>query len=156
MRIGIGWDVHKLVRGRKLILGGVNIPFRKGLAGYSDADVLTHAVIDSLLGAAAAGDIGSYFPTGNPKYKNISSIKLLEKAAGIIRKKRYKVVNVDSTVIAQEPRLTPYTDIMARTIAKALKIPPSSVNVKAKTEDKLGYVGRGMAISAQAVCLIQR
>ncbi len=156
MRIGIGWDVHKLVRGRKLILGGVNVPFKKGLAGYSDADVLVHAVIDSILGAAAAGDIGSHFPTGNPKYKDISSIKLLEKVAGIIKRKKYRVVNIDSTVIAQEPRLTPYTDIMAASIAEALELPPSSVNVKSKTEDKLGYIGQGKAISAQAVCLLQK
>ncbi|MFA5104751.1 MAG: 2-C-methyl-D-erythritol 2,4-cyclodiphosphate synthase [Candidatus Margulisiibacteriota bacterium] len=155
MRIGIGWDVHKLVRGRKLILGGINIPFKKGLAGYSDADVLVHAIIDSILGAAAAGDIGSHFPTGNPKYKDISSIKLLEKVAALIKQKKYKIVNIDSTVIAQEPRLTPYTDIMAAAIAKTLKLSPSSVNVKAKTQDKLGYIGRGKAISAQAVCLVQ-
>lgn len=155
MRVGIGWDVHKLVKGRKLILGGINIPYKKGLAGYSDADVLVHAVIDSILGAAAAGDIGSHFPTGNPKYKNISSIKLLEKVAALIKQKKYRISNIDSTVIAQEPRLTPYTDVMAASIAKALKLPPASVNVKAKTEDKLGYVGQGKAISAQAVCLVQ-
>lgn len=155
MRVGTGWDVHKLVKGRKLILGGINIPFKKGLAGYSDADVLIHAVIDSVLGAAAAGDIGSHFPTGDPKYKGISSIKLLEKVADLLKQKKLRIVNIDSTVIAQEPRLTPYTDVMAASMAKALKLPPSSVNVKAKTEDKLGYIGQGRAIAAQAVCLVR-
>lgn len=154
MRIGIGWDVHKLVKGRKLVLGGVAVPFKKGLEGYSDADVLVHAMIDSLLGAAALGDIGSHFPTGNPKYKDISSIKLLEKTAALLKKKGFRIVNIDSTVIAQEPRLTPYTHLMASTIAKTLKLPPSSVNVKTKTADRLGYIGRGEAVSAQAVSLL--
>jgi 2-C-methyl-D-erythritol 2,4-cyclodiphosphate synthase len=154
MRIGIGWDVHKLVKGRKLVLGGVAVPFKNGLEGYSDADVLVHAMIDSLLGAAALGDIGSHFPTGFPKYKDISSIKLLEKTAALLKKKGFRIVNIDSTVIAQEPRLTPYTHLMASTIAKTLKLPPSSVNVKAKTADRLGYIGRGEAVSAQAVSLL--
>jgi 2-C-methyl-D-erythritol 2,4-cyclodiphosphate synthase len=154
MRIGIGWDVHKLVKGRKLVLGGVAVPFKNGLEGYSDADVLVHAMIDSLLGAAALGDIGSHFPTGFPKYKDISSIKLLEKTAALLKKKGFRIVNIDSTVIAQEPRLTPYTHLMASTIAKTLKLPPSSVNVKAKTADRLGYIGRGDAVCAQAVCLL--
>ncbi len=154
MRIGTGWDVHKLVKGRKLVLGGVIIPYKKGLEGYSDADVLVHAIIDSLLGAAALGDIGSHFPTGVPKFKNISSLKLLEITATFIKKKGFRIKNIDSTVIAQEPRLTPYTHLMASTIAKTLKLPPSSVNVKAKTADRLGYIGRGEAVSAQAVSLL--
>lgn len=156
MRIGIGWDVHKLVKGRKLVLGGLNVPFKKGLAGYSDADVLVHAVIDSMLGAVSEGDIGTHFPTGNPRYKNISSIKLLEKTAAILRSKKYKISNIDSIVIAQEPRLSPYVDIMAANIAKALDISPEQVSVKSKTEDKLGYIGKGQAISSQAVCLVQK
>ncbi len=154
MRIGTGWDVHKLVKGRKLVLGGVIVPYKKGLEGYSDADVLVHAIIDSLLGAAALGDIGSHFPTGVPKYKGISSLKLLEITAGLLKKKGFRIKNIDSTVIAQEPRLTPYTHLMASTIAKTLKLPPSSVNVKAKTADRLGYIGRGEAVSAQAVSLL--
>lgn len=156
MRIGIGWDVHKLVKGRKLVLGGLNVPFKKGLAGYSDADVLVHAVIDSILGAVSEGDIGTHFPTGNPRYKNISSIKLLEKTAVILRAKKHKISNIDSIVIAQEPRLSPYVDIMAANIAKALDISPEQVSVKSKTEDNLGYIGKGQAISAQAVCLVQK
>lgn len=154
MRIGTGWDVHKLVKGRKLVLGGVIVPYKKGLEGYSDADVLVHAIIDSLLGAAALGDIGSHFPTGVPKYKGISSLKLLEITAGLLKKKGFRIKNIDSTVIAQEPRLTPYTHLMASTIARTLKLPPSSVNVKAKTADRLGYIGRGEAVSAQAVSLL--
>ncbi len=154
MRVGIGWDVHKLVKGRRLVLGGVRVPFKKGLAGYSDADVLTHAIIDSILGAAALGDIGGHFPTGDPKYKDISSIELLDTVRVLIKKKKCRIVNIDSIVIAQKPRLAPYTHLMASLIARTLKLPPSSVNVKAKTEDRLGYVGQGKAISAQSVCLL--
>lgn len=154
MRIGTGYDVHRLVEGRKLILGGVEIPFEKGLLGHSDADVLVHAVIDALLGAAALRDIGFHFPDSDPQYKGISSLVLLEKTGRMLSEKGYGIVNVDSTVIAQSPKISPYIPGMIRNIALALGIPEDRVNVKAKTEEGLGFTGSGEGIAAQAVAMI--
>ena len=155
MRIGSGYDVHKLVEGRLLILGGVEIPYAKGLLGHSDADVLVHAVIDALVGAMGMGDIGRHFPDGDAKYKNIDSLKLLQAVLAMMKKYGYRVINIDSTIIAQAPKLAPYTEKMRKRIAKVLEIDPSLVNVKAKTEEGLGFTGSGEGIAAQAVCLIE-
>lgn len=155
MRVGIGWDVHKLGKGRKLVLGGIEVPFKLGLVGYSDADVLTHAVIDALLGATGLGDIGTHFPAGDKRFKDISSMKLLARVLAMIKKRGWEIVNIDSTVIAEKPVLGPYVFMMAKKLARAAGIPSDRVNVKAKTEEKLGYIGKGEAISAQAVCLIK-
>lgn len=154
MRIGHGYDVHKLVAERKLIIGGVDIPFEKGLLGHSDADVLTHAIMDALLGAAALGDIGLHFPDNDPAYKDADSIKLLEKVGDILESKLFVVDNIDATIIAQVPKMRPYIDTMRENIAKALKIPVSLVNVKATTEEGLGFTGAGEGIAAHAVCLL--
>ncbi len=154
MRIGHGYDVHKLVSERKLIIGGVDIPFEKGLLGHSDADVLTHAIMDALLGAAALGDIGLHFPDNDPAYKDADSIKLLEKVGDILESKLFVVDNIDATIIAQVPKMRPYIDTMCENIAKALKIPVSLVNVKATTEEGLGFTGAGEGIAAHAVCLL--
>lgn len=154
MRIGHGYDVHRLTDGRKCIIGGVDIPFEKGLLGHSDADVLLHAVCDALLGAAALGDIGKHFPDTEEKYKDISSLLLLKYTAELVKKNNYKIVNIDATVIAQAPKLSPYIDSMVSNIANTLGIPQSSVNIKATTEEKLGFTGNGEGISAHAVCLI--
>ncbi len=154
MRIGHGYDVHKLVAERKLIIGGVDIPFEKGLLGHSDADVLTHAIMDALLGAAALGDIGLHFPDNDPAYKDADSIKLLEKVGDILESKLFVVDNIDATIIAQVPKMRPYIDTMRENIAKALKIPVSLVNVKATTEEGLGFTGVGEGIAAHAVCLL--
>ena len=154
MRVGFGYDVHRLESGNDLILGGVKIPFDKGLLGHSDADVLIHAVIDSLFGAAALGDIGRHFPDTDAEYKGVSSIKLLDLCAAEIRAKGYSVINVDSTVVAQEPKLQPYIDEMRENIAKSLRIDISRVSVKAKTEERLGFTGKGEGMSAYAVALI--
>lgn len=154
MRIGHGYDVHKLVSERKLIIGGVDIPFEKGLLGHSDADVLTHAIMDALLGAAALGDIGLHFPDNDPAYKDADSIKLLEKVGDILESKLFVVDNIDATIIAQVPKMRPYIDTMRENIAKALKIPVSLVNVKATTEEGLGFTGVGEGIAAHAVCLL--
>ena len=154
MRIGHGYDVHKLVAERKLIIGGVDIPFEKGLLGHSDADVLTHAIMDALLGAAALGDIGLHFPDNDPAYKDADSIKLLEKVGDILESKLFVVDNIDATIIAQVPKMRPYIDTMCENIAKALKIPVSLVNVKATTEEGLGFTGAGEGIAAHAVCLL--
>ena len=154
MRIGHGYDVHRLVPDRKLILGGVEIPYELGLLGHSDADVLLHAVIDSLLGAAALGDIGKLFPDSDMKYKDISSMILLEQAMERIRKKGFKVGNVDVTVIAQRPKLLPYIPQMRENVAAALRLPVERVNVKATTTEKLGFEGEQLGISAQAMCLL--
>lgn len=154
MRIGHGYDVHKLVSERKLIIGGVDIPFEKGLLGHSDADVLTHAIMDALLGAAALGDIGLHFPDNDPAYKDADSIKLLEKVGDILESKLFVVDNIDATIIAQVPKMRPYIDTMRENIAKALKIPVSLVNVKATTEEGLGFTGAGEGIAAHAVCLL--
>ena len=155
MRIGHGYDVHRLVPDRKLILGGVEIPYELGLLGHSDADVLLHAVIDSLLGAAALGDIGKLFPDSDMKYKDISSMILLEQAMERIRQKGFKVGNVDVTVIAQRPKLLPYIPQMREDLAQALLLPPDRVNIKATTEEGLGFTGNGEGISCHAVSLLE-
>ncbi len=154
MRIGHGYDVHRLVEGRKLILGGVEIPFEKGLLGHSDADVLLHAVSDALLGAAALGDIGRHFPDTDPAYKDADSKLLLACVVEKIHAKGYRVENVDVTVIAQRPKLMPYIPQMVENIAQILQINPDCVNVKATTEEKLGFTGDGSGISCHAVCLL--
>lgn len=154
MRIGYGYDVHKLVEGRKLIIGGVEIPFKKGLMGHSDADVLLHAVADALLGAAALGDIGKHFPDTAPEYKDISSMILLEKVANILDEKTLLVENIDTTIVAQEPKLAPYLDDMRKNIASVLHIDLSQVNIKATTEERLGFTGCGEGIAAHAICLL--
>lgn len=154
MRIGQGYDVHRLVEGRKLILGGVEIPYEKGLLGHSDADVLLHAVMDALLGAAALGDIGQHFPDSDERYKGISSVELLEEVGKILQENGYLIENIDSTVIAQRPKLLPYRPQMAKNIADALGIEPDQVSVKATTEEGLGFTGAGEGISAQAIALL--
>lgn len=154
MRIGHGYDVHKLTENRKLILGGVDIPYEKGLLGHSDADVLLHAISDALLGASALGDIGKHFPDTDPKYKGADSLLLLKEVCRLINEKGYKIENIDSTVIAQAPKLKPYIEQMRENIAKACGISADQVNVKATTEEKLGFTGSGEGISAHAVCLI--
>ena len=154
MRVGMGYDVHKLVEGRDLILGGVKIPHTLGLLGHSDADVLLHAIMDALLGAAALGDIGKHFPDTDPKYKGISSIKLLEHVAELISEKGYVVENIDATIIAQKPKMRPYIEEMEQNIAKALGIDVSQINVKATTEEGLGFTGTEQGISSQAICAL--
>ncbi|MCR4909299.1 MAG: 2-C-methyl-D-erythritol 2,4-cyclodiphosphate synthase [Lachnospiraceae bacterium] len=154
MRIGMGYDVHKLVTGRDLILGGVKIPYEKGLLGHSDADVLTHAVMDALLGAAGEEDIGKHFPDTDPAYEGADSIALLKSVGEILTKKLLFVGNIDATVIAQRPKLRPYIEEMEKRIAGALDIEPSQVNIKATTEEGMGFTGEGKGISAQAVCLL--
>lgn len=154
MRIGTGYDVHKLVEGRKLIIGGVEIPYEKGLLGHSDADVLVHAVMDALLGAAALGDIGKHFPDSDPKYKGADSLMLMREVRRVLSENGFEVGNVDATIIAQAPRMSPHIDTMRRNIADALGLDVSKVSVKATTEERLGFTGRGEGISAQAVALI--
>lgn len=154
MRVGMGYDVHRLVEGRELIMGGVNIPYEKGLLGHSDADVLLHAIMDALLGAAALGDIGKHFPDSDPAYKGISSILLLEKVGELLTGEGYFVGNVDATIIAQAPKMRPYIDQMRENIAKALDVDVSCINVKATTEEGLGFTGTGEGISAQAICML--
>lgn len=154
MRIGQGYDVHRLVEGRKLIIGGVDIPYEKGLLGHSDADVLLHAVMDALLGAAALGDIGQHFPDSDGRYKGISSIALLKEVGKILQENGYMIENIDSTVIAQRPKLLPYRPQMAENIAAALGIEKEQVSVKATTEEGLGFTGTGEGISAQAIALL--
>lgn len=153
-RIGTGYDVHRLTEGRKLIIGGVEIPYEKGLLGHSDADVLLHAIMDALLGAAAAGDIGLHFPDNDPAYEGASSLMLLRKVGGILTNKGYYINNIDATIIAQAPKMRPYIDEMRKNIATVLGIPMDRVSVKATTEERLGFTGRGEGISAQAVCSI--
>ncbi len=150
MRVGIGYDCHRLAPERKLVLGGINIPFDKGLIGWSDADILCHAAIDSLLGAAAMGDIGTHFPPGDPSYKDISSLSLLEEVVRKIKSKGYRVVNIDSTIIAEQPRLLEYIDQMRQKLAGVLEVDISNVSIKASTANLLGFVGReeGMAVWA--------
>ncbi len=155
MRIGQGYDVHRLAAGRKLILGGVQVPFAKGLAGHSDADVLTHAVIDALLGAAALGDIGALFPDTDPRYLGADSIRLLGEVRRLLAQNGYRVGNLDATVTAQAPKLRPYVAAMRANLARACGIPEDPVSVKATTEEGLGFTGAGEGISALAVCLIE-
>lgn len=154
MRIGTGYDVHKLVEGRKLILGGVEIPYEKGLLGHSDADVIVHAIMDALLGALALGDIGKHFPDTDKAYEGASSIELLRRVGKMIEEQNYVIENIDSTIIAQRPKLLPYIDEMRQNVADALKIDVHRVNIKATTEEHLGFTGRGEGISSQAVTLL--
>ena len=156
MRIGHGYDVHRLVEGRKLILGGVEIPFEKGLDGHSDADVLVHAVMDALLGAAALGDIGKLFPDNDDAYLGADSVELLKKVRNVLQEHGWKPGNLDATVIAQRPKLAPYIDTMRKRIADALETDAENVSVKAMTEERLGFTGSGEGIAAHAVCLIER
>ena len=155
MRIGQGYDVHRLVEGRKLILGGVEIPYEKGLLGHSDADVLTHALMDALLGAAALGDIGKLFPDNDPAYEGADSIELLQKVTAVLAEHGYRVGNVDCTVIAQRPKLAPHIPQMRQILAGAMGLEASRVSVKATTEEGLGFSGQGLGIAAQAVALIE-
>ncbi|AAK78414.1 2-C-methyl-D-erythritol 2,4-cyclodiphosphate synthase [Clostridium acetobutylicum] len=154
MRVGIGYDVHKLVENRKLILGGVEIQYSKGLLGHSDADVLVHAIIDSILGAAGLGDIGKLFPDSDNKYKGISSLKLLKEVNALIKDKGYKIGNIDSTIIAQKPKISPYIEDIKKSLCNVLDIDLGSINIKATTEEGLGFTGRGEGISSQSICLL--
>lgn len=155
MRVGMGYDVHKLTEGRDLILGGVTIPWEKGLLGHSDADVLTHAVMDALLGAAALGDIGRHFPDTDPAYKGISSLNLLEHVMCLLNRNGFSVGNVDAVIIAQKPKMAPHIPQMRKNLAEAMGIPEDRVNVKATTEEGLGFTGSGEGIASQAVCLLE-
>ncbi|MEE8418922.1 MAG: 2-C-methyl-D-erythritol 2,4-cyclodiphosphate synthase [Dehalococcoidales bacterium] len=155
MRVGIGYDTHPLVPGRRLVLGGVEISFDRGLEGWSDADVLSHAIIDALLGAAALGDIGSHFPPGQPEFKDISSLELLTRVSHTLSREGWQVVNVDATVITEEPKLKDHIDKMREQLSRTLGVSLSQVSVKASTANKLGYIGRGEGIAAQAVVLIE-
>lgn len=155
MRVGFGYDVHKLVSKRKLILGGVEIKFKKGLAGYSDADVLIHAIIDSLVGAIGEHDIGFHFPMDDPKYKGISSLHLLKKISELLRSKGYSIVNIDSTIVAEAPKISPYVREMRMNISSVLGVPEDCVNIKGKTEEGMGFTGKGQGIAAYAVSLLE-
>ena len=156
IRIGQGYDVHKLVEDRRLILGGVDIPYEKGLLGHSDADVLVHAVMDALLGATALGDIGRHFPDNSDDFKNISSLILLDKVFHLLKDKGYTTINIDATVIAQRPKLASHIEDMRKNIANALQCDVDQINIKATTEEGLGFTGTGEGIAAQAVCLIEK
>lgn len=156
IRVGLGYDVHKLVEGRKLILGGVDIPFEKGLLGHSDADVLLHAVTDALFGAAALGDIGSHFPDSDPQYKGADSLKLLAACGRELQEHGWKIGNIDAVIVAQRPKLLPYVPQMRENIARVLEIDVSQVSVKGKTEEGLGFTGSGEGMAVHAVCLIEK
>ncbi len=156
MRVGIGYDVHKLTENRKLILGGTHIPYEKGLLGHSDADVLTHAIMDSLLGAAAMGDIGKHFPDNDSSFKDINSLLLLEKVYELLLKEDYVISNIDATIVCQKPKLAPYIDQMRENIANVLSLDVNQVNIKATTTESLGFEGRKEGISSHAVCLIYK
>ncbi len=155
-RTGLGYDVHRLTEGRKLIMGGVNIPYEKGLLGHSDADVLVHAIMDALLGACKLGDIGRHFPDTDPQYKDISSITLLKHVGTLLGKNGYRVINIDSIIVAQQPKMKAHIPQMEKNIANALGIPLEDINVKATTEEELGFTGSGEGIAAKAVCLVER
>lgn len=155
MRIGHGYDVHRLVEGRKLILGGVEIEYEKGLLGHSDADVLTHALMDALLGAAALGDIGKLFPDNDDAFLGADSVELLKKVCAVLKDHGYKLGNADCTIIAQRPKLASFIDKMRETLASAMDVPVSALSIKATTEEKLGFTGEGLGIAAHAVCLIE-
>ena len=155
MRIGIGFDSHRLIEGRKLILGGLEIPFEKGLLGHSDADVLCHAIIDAIIGALGSGDIGRHFPDTDDKWKNVSSIDLLSKVVDLMRQKGFEIVWIDSTVITERPKLLPFVEKMKEEISKT-GIPANSINIKAKSNEGMGFIGRGEGMAAQAVCLLKR
>ena len=154
MRIGIGYDIHRLVEGRKLILGGIEIPFEKGLLGHSDSDVLTHAICDALLGAAALGDIGTHFPDSDPRFKGVSSLDLLRHIVTLLKERDYQIANIDSTIITERPKLKPYIAEIRQTLASILEIDIEQVSVKAKTNEKLDAVGQGEAMQAQAIALL--
>ena len=156
MRVGMGYDVHRLVSGRKLILGGVEIPYEKGLLGHSDADVLAHAVMDALLGAAALGDIGKHFPDTQERYRGISSMVLLRQVSKLLDDEGYVIENIDATIIAQRPKMRPYIEQMRENMASALGIEAEQINVKATTEEGLGFTGTGEGISSQAVCTVEK
>jgi 2-C-methyl-D-erythritol 2,4-cyclodiphosphate synthase len=156
MRVGIGYDVHPLVRGRRLVLGGIAIPFEKGLDGHSDADVLVHAIIDALLGAAGLGDIGTHFPSSEPKYKDISSITLLRQVGSLLQTHSWQVGNIDATIVAEQPRLSAFIPQMQRRISEALGIGPEQVGVKSTTSKGLGFLGKGEGIAAHAVALVEK
>lgn len=156
LRVGIGWDSHPLVSGPRLVLGGVDIPYDKGLSGWSDADAAVHAIIDALCGAGDLGDIGTLFPSGEPEYKDVSSLVLLGKTAELLRAKGLRVVNIDVTIVAQNPKLSPYIPEMKKRISQTLTVDPTQVTVKATTANGLGFIGKGEGIAAQAVALIQR
>ncbi|NLL70882.1 MAG: 2-C-methyl-D-erythritol 2,4-cyclodiphosphate synthase [Epulopiscium sp.] len=156
MRIGMGYDVHRLIKERPLIIGGVHIPFEKGLLGHSDADVLTHAVMDALLGAAALGDIGKHFPDTDPTYKNISSLVLLEKVKESLEREKYTIINIDATIVAQLPKMAPYINEMRKNISEILKIDIQQINIKATTEEGLGITGKGEGITSHVICLLQK
>ncbi len=154
MRIGSGYDVHRLVEGRDLIIGGVKIPYEKGLLGHSDADVLTHAIMDSLLGAAALGDIGKHFPDTDSKYKGVSSLVLLERVKELLEENFYLIENIDATIIAQQPKMAPHIEAMRENISKVLGIDLNQINIKATTEEGLGFTGEGQGISSNSICLL--
>lgn len=156
MRIGMGYDVHKLVEDRDLILGGVKIPYSLGLLGHSDADVLLHAIMDSLLGAAALGDIGKHFPDNDHRYKGISSIELLKHVGSLLKENNWLIENIDSTIIAQKPKMAPHIENMRKNISEALNINIDQINVKATTEEGLGFTGEGKGISSQSICLLTK
>lgn len=156
MRVGLGYDVHKLVEGRDLILGGVQIPYEKGLLGHSDADVLVHAIMDALLGAAALGDIGKHFPDTDPQYKGISSIALLEHVGHLLEESDDVIENIDATIIAQRPKMAPHIAAMRENVAEALGISVGQINIKATTEEGLGFTGTGEGISSQAICALKK
>jgi len=154
MNIGMGYDVHRLVNGRKLVLGGVVIPFEKGLLGHSDADVLAHAVCDALLGAAALGDIGLHFPDTDPKFKDISSLKLLARTFALVRAQGFKIGNIDATIFAEAPKIGPYRERMQENLANAVEVAPGCINIKATTTEGLGFIGRGEGIAAMCAALL--
>ena len=154
-RIGNGYDVHRLIKGRKLILGGVDIPHGLGLDGYSDADVLCHAVCDSLLGASGAGDLGKYFPDTDNKWKGVSSLVLLEKSGELVAERGFQISNIDTTIVAQQPKIGPHIESMTTNISETLKIDPTQINIKATTTERLGFTGREEGIAAYAVALLQ-
>jgi 2-C-methyl-D-erythritol 2,4-cyclodiphosphate synthase len=156
MNVGIGYDVHKLVAGRKLVLGGVDIPFEKGLLGHSDADVLLHAVCDALLGAAALGDIGMHFPDSDPKLKNIVSLKLLARTNALIHDKGFTIGNIDATIFAEAPKIGPYRQKMQENLASTVEVDPGCINIKATTTEGLGYIGRGEGIGAMSIALLEK
>mgnify|MGYP002571154397 FL=1 len=156
MRIGIGYDVHRFAKNKKLILGGTEIPYKKGLSGHSDADVLLHAIIDALLGAAALGDIGQHFPDNDNNYKGISSLLLLKKTANLLSGNGYKIINIDSTIIAEEPKIGEYKEKMRENIAAAVGIEKNNISIKGKTEEGLGFTGKRKGIKAEAICLIKK
>ena len=154
MRVGMGYDVHRLTENRDLIIGGVKIPYEKGLLGHSDADVLLHAIMDALLGAAAMGDIGKHFPDTDPEYEGASSMKLLEHVGKLLEEENYQIINIDATIIAQRPKMAPHIPQMVENVARVLKLEKNQVNIKATTEEGLGFTGTGEGISSQAICAL--